>query len=107
MNQMVTNPPDASPAPVVDIDLYSDAALADILPVYAALREAGPAVFLQRYGVYAMGRHRDVMAVLRDWRTFSSTGGSGIADIRKPEACASPASSSRWTRPTTPACARR
>lgn len=33
-----------------------------------------------------MGRHRDVMAVLRDWRTFSSTGGSGIADIRKPEA---------------------
>lgn len=85
MDQMVTNPPDARPPPVVDIDLYSDAALADILPVYAALREAGPAVVLQRYGVYAMGRHRDVMAVLRDWRTFSSTGGSGIADIRKPD----------------------
>lgn len=86
MDQVVTTPPEARPAPVVDIDLYSDAALADILPVYAALREAGPVVFLQRYGVYAMGRHRDVMAVLRDWRTFSSTGGSGIADIRKPEA---------------------
>ena len=86
MDEIVTQAPESRPAPVVDLDLYSDAALADILPVYAALREAGPVVFLERYGVHAMGRHRDVMAVLKDWRTFSSTGGSGIADIRKPEA---------------------
>lgn len=86
MDQMVSDAPGARPAPVADIDLYSDEALADILPVYAALRDAGPVVFLERFGVYAMGRHRDVMAVLRDWRTFSSTGGSGIADIRKPDA---------------------
>jgi cytochrome P450 len=37
-----------------------------------------------------MGRHRDVQAVLKDWRRFSSTGGSGIADIRKPGAWRAP-----------------
>lgn len=47
-------------------------------------------VFLERHGVHAMGRHRDVQAVLRDWRGFSSTGGSGIADIRKPGAWRAP-----------------
>ncbi|MEI6160717.1 MAG: cytochrome P450 [Roseococcus sp.] len=47
-------------------------------------------VYLERHGVHAMGRHRDVQAVLKDWRNFSSTGGSGIADIRKPDAWRAP-----------------
>ncbi len=47
-------------------------------------------VQLARYGVHAMGRYRDVQAVLKDWRRFSSTGGSGIADIRKPGAWRAP-----------------
>ncbi|HYF07920.1 MAG TPA: cytochrome P450 [Acetobacteraceae bacterium] len=80
----------AHPAPVVDLDPYDDAVLLDPFPTYAALREAGPAVLLRRYGVYAMGRHRDVQAALKDWRLFSSTGGSGIADIRKSDAWRAP-----------------
>jgi cytochrome P450 len=33
-----------------------------------------------------MGRHRDIQPALKDWETFSSEGGSGLADIRKPDA---------------------
>lgn len=55
--------------------------------MHADLREAGPVARLSRYSVYAMGRHRNVLPVLRDWEPFSSTGGSSLADIRKSDAC--------------------
>lgn len=78
------------PAPVLTLDPYADEILLDPFPAYAEIREAGAAVFLERHGVYAIGRHRDVQAVLKNWRDFSSTGGSGIADIRKPGAWRAP-----------------
>ncbi len=78
------------PAPILSVDPYSDEILLDPFPTYAEIREAGPVVYLERHGVHAMGRHRDVQAVLKDWRSFSSTGGSGIADIRKPGAWRAP-----------------
>ncbi|RVT92186.1 cytochrome P450 [Rhodovarius crocodyli] len=78
------------PAPVITLDPYDDAILADPFPAYDEIRRAGPAVYLEKHGVYAIGRHRDVMAALKNWRDFSSTGGSGIADIRKPGAWRSP-----------------
>ncbi|AKQ57705.1 Cytochrome P450 107B1 [Bordetella hinzii] len=73
-------------APVVDWDPYDDAVLESPFEMHARLRAAGPLVFLERYGVYAMGRHRDIQPALKDWETYSSTSGSGIADIRKPGA---------------------
>ncbi|HEY0297536.1 MAG TPA: cytochrome P450 [Bordetella sp.] len=71
-------------APELDVDPYDEAVLDSPYAVHAAIRAAGPVAYLKRYGVYAMGRHRNVQPTLKDWQTFSSTGGSGIADIRKP-----------------------
>lgn len=74
------------PAPVLDLDPYDDAVLAKPHAMHDAVRRGGPVVQLSRYGVHAMGRHRDIGPVLQDWETFSSTGGSGLGDIRKPGA---------------------
>lgn len=74
------------PAPVLSVDPYADEVLLEPFAMHDELRRAGPVAYLERYGVYAMGRHRDIQPALKDWETFSSTGGSGIADIRKPDA---------------------
>lgn len=76
--------------PVLDVDPYADDVLDEPHAMHAAVRAAGAVVFLPRYGVYAMGRHRDILPLLKDWETFSSTGGSGLADIRKPGAWRAP-----------------
>ena len=69
--------------PLSQIDLYDPATLLDPYPAYAALRELGPVVRLERYGVWAMARHQPVADALQDWRTFSSDAGVGVADSRK------------------------
>ena len=90
MPDAALHPSEGLSAPVIDVDPYSDAALDAPGAMHAAVRAAGPVVFLSRNGVHAMGRHRDIMPVLKDWETFSSTGGSGLADIRKPGAWRAP-----------------
>jgi 4-methoxybenzoate monooxygenase (O-demethylating) len=69
--------------PVSTDDPYSFAILADPLPMHERLREAGPVVRLERYGVWAMARYAEVSAALRDWETYSSASGAGLADFRK------------------------
>ncbi|MFT3953012.1 MAG: hypothetical protein QM722_00800 [Piscinibacter sp.] len=73
-------------APVLDVDPYSDAVLENPHAMYAAVRAAGHVGYLSRYGVHVMGRHASIVPVLKDWETYSSTGGSGLGDIRKPGA---------------------
>lgn len=68
-----------------DIDPFSDDFLADPYPFHEALREAGPVVWLDRYGVFAAARHAEVQAALQDWRTFSSAAGVGLARLNKEE----------------------
>ena len=63
--------------PVLDLDLYEDAALRDSREVFARIREAGPAVWLPRHRMYAIGRFDDVRAALRDDEVFRS--GEGVA----------------------------
>jgi len=63
--------------PHSDIDLYTDEAILDPYRGYRMLRDAGPAVLLDRYGVYAIARYRDVYDALRDHKTFIS--GAGVA----------------------------
>jgi len=72
-------------APTLDIDPFSDDFLADPDPFHEALREAGPVVWLDRYGVFASARHSEVQSALQDWRTFSSASGVGLADLSKEE----------------------
>ncbi len=72
--------------PAIDVDPYADDVLESPFDMHKAVRSAGPVAYLPRYGVYVMGRQRDIAAALKDWGTFSSTGGSGLADIRRPDA---------------------
>lgn len=72
--------------PVLDIDPFSDAILADPYPFFEQLREAGPAVFIRPHGYYAVGRYAEVGIVATDHARFTSVGGLGLSDIRKPGA---------------------
>ncbi|WPB55778.1 cytochrome P450 [Xylophilus sp. GOD-11R] len=77
--------PTTAPTPL-DVDPYDDEVLDTPYAMHAEVRAAGPVGYLKRYGIYVMGRHRDVQPAIKDWQTFSSEGGSGLADIRKPDA---------------------
>jgi cytochrome P450 len=62
-------------------------AIETILNPYALheqLREAGPVAYLEKYNSYAVGRFEDVRNILKDWQNFTSAGGAGLSDIRKP-----------------------
>jgi len=69
--------------PVSTVDPFSREFLTDPYPFHAALREAGPVVWLERYGIWAMARHEEVRACLMDWETFCSSAGVGLSDFRK------------------------
>ena len=68
---------------VSSLDPFADDFLAAPYPFYAELREAGPVVWLERYGLWACARHAEVQAALSDWQTFSSAAGVGIDDFRR------------------------
>jgi hypothetical protein len=70
-------------APASDIDPFSIEFFEDPFPVHESLREAGPVVWLSRYGVWAVARYQEVHAVLNDWRTFCSGRGVGMANFAK------------------------
>ncbi len=66
-----------------DIDPFDDAFLADPFPFHEQLREAGAVVRLERYGIWATGRHAEVTKAFTDWETYSSASGVGIDDLRR------------------------
>jgi 4-methoxybenzoate monooxygenase (O-demethylating) len=72
--------------PVCDVDPFSDAFFEDPYPAHAVIRDAGPVVWIERYGVWAMARHKEVAATLNDWATFISGAGAGIQDLRNGKA---------------------
>lgn len=72
-------------APASDIDPFSDEFLSDPYPFHEALREAGPVVWLDRYGIFASARYAEVQSALQDWRAFSSESGVGLANLSKEE----------------------
>ncbi len=65
----------AAARPQSDVDLYSDEALLDPYPHYAALRDAGAAVWLNRHEMFVLSRYQDVRDALRNWEVFSSAAG--------------------------------
>jgi cytochrome P450 len=69
--------------PVSAIDPFSHEFLRDPYPHHEALREAGPVVWLERYGIWTMARHQEVRDSLTDWQTFCSSAGVGLSDFRK------------------------
>jgi cytochrome P450 len=69
--------------PVSGVDPFSHAFLNDPYPHHETLREAGPAVWLEHYGIWAMARHEQVREALTDWETYCSAAGVGLSDFRK------------------------
>ncbi|OEV06032.1 hypothetical protein AN216_00735 [Streptomyces oceani] len=67
--------------PVSDTDLFSDATLSEPYAPYAALREAGPAVWLSRHQAWAVTGYAEVKQVLEDTETFSSVDGVALTDL--------------------------
>ncbi|OLT02176.1 monooxygenase [Pseudonocardia sp. CNS-004] len=64
--------------PTYDADIYTDEALLEPYEHYRALRELGPAVWLERHEAFAVSRHADVRAVLLDSDTFRSANGIAL-----------------------------
>lgn len=77
-------------APHLDLDPFADDALTDPLPGYRAIRETAPLVWLAKYGVFALGRHHDARRVLHDVRTFISSAGVGMTNLRAEPGIRSP-----------------
>jgi cytochrome P450 len=69
--------------PVSSVDPFSHAFLHDPYPDHQALREAGPVVWLEQYGIWTMARHEQVRDALTDHETYCSSAGVGLSDFRK------------------------
>jgi cytochrome P450 len=69
--------------PVSIIDPFSHEFLRDPYPHHEALRETGPVVWLEQYGIWTMARHQEVRDSLTDWQTYCSSAGVGLSDFRK------------------------
>jgi len=75
---------DAKPdCPSLDVDPFSREFLADPYLVHERLREAGPVVWLEQYGVVAMARYAEVRDALQNWKTFCSSRGGGLTDFAR------------------------
>jgi 4-methoxybenzoate monooxygenase (O-demethylating) len=68
---------------VSGVDPFSRAFLENPYPHHEAMREAGPVVWLEHYGIWAMARHQEVRDALTDWQTYCSGAGVGLSDFRK------------------------
>lgn len=64
-------------------DPFSEEFLSDPYAYHADLRDAGAVLWLEKYGVYAMARHSEVIAALKDWETYASSRGVGLADFSR------------------------
>jgi cytochrome P450 len=71
------------PLPACDADPFSHDAIEDPLPLHALLRDAGPVVYLTRYGTYALARYEQVYAALTNWQGFISAAGVGLSNFRR------------------------
>jgi hypothetical protein len=60
----------AAALPSDDTDAFGHDVLEDPSTFHAALRDAGPVVYLTRHDVYAFGRYEQVHAALVNWQEF-------------------------------------
>lgn len=71
--------------PVLDMDPYAEDVLLDPYPFHAALRDAGPVVWIPKYETYAVGRYADIKTIESDWERFTNSAGIGLIDKLDPE----------------------
>jgi cytochrome P450 len=70
----------AGKAPTSALDPYADEALLNPWPLYGELRELGPVVWLEKYGMFALTGYDVVVKALRDWEAFPSSFGVMMND---------------------------
>lgn len=80
---MTTHTTTVAHEPALDIDPFAIDVLLDPLPCDAAVREAAPAVWVPKYGFWAVGRHQHVQAIFMDWKNYSSASGTGLTNTKK------------------------
>jgi 4-methoxybenzoate monooxygenase (O-demethylating) len=68
--------------PVLTIDPFDEAVLRNPEPYYARLREAGPLVNVEKYGILACGRFKETREIFADWTRFVSSRGVGLSDFK-------------------------
>ncbi|TCL70502.1 cytochrome P450 [Rhizobium sp. BK251] len=66
--------------PSSPIDPYADEILADPWDAYEKLQDMGPAVWLEKYGMFALTRYDSVVRALKDATAFSSASGVMMND---------------------------
>ena len=64
----------------IEYSPFSPEVQADPYPVYRRLRDQAPVYRSAEHGFWALSRYEDVVAVSRDWKTFSSSLGVDIDD---------------------------
>lgn len=69
-----------SPAQMPFFDPLSEQSHIDPYPTYSWLREHAPVYYCKERNVWVLSRYDDVRAALRDWNSFTSTGGVELAD---------------------------
>jgi cytochrome P450 len=67
--------------PATDLDIWSDAVLADPYPAYRQLRDIGAVVWMNQYGMAAFPRFAEVRSSLARWQDYSSTEGVSSAPM--------------------------
>jgi len=72
-----------SHTPTLDVDPFSIESLTNPLPIDAAVRETAPAVWIPKYGFWAVGRHAHVSSIFGDWERFTSTAGTGLTHTKR------------------------
>ena len=77
-----TTQPGPGGAPVCALDPFADGFLHDPFSFHNELREAGPVVWLEHYGIWGMARYAEVHEALRDCERYSSAAGVGLSDFR-------------------------
>ena len=67
-------------AEAIEYSPFSPEVQADPYPVYRQLRDHAPLYQSSQHGFWALSRYEDVVAVSRNWETFSSASGVDIDD---------------------------
>jgi 4-methoxybenzoate monooxygenase (O-demethylating) len=67
----------------LSVNPFDEAFLADPYAHHDAIRDAAPVAWLESIGVFAMARHAEVQAALKDHQTFVSARGVGLSDFAR------------------------
>ncbi|MFV0384865.1 cytochrome P450 [Paracoccus sp. (in: a-proteobacteria)] len=71
--------------PVLDIDPFSRKAMDHPIELDRTIRQAGPVVWVPKYGFWISGQDAVVREVFEDWRRFSSAMGTGMTNVVREE----------------------